>query len=506
MTEATLDQPPPRLVNDHPTADAAAVRVIRATAGAVAVVVIAKTKADPDLWGHLRFGGDILRAGLPQTDPYSFTSDIPWINHEWLAEIVMYAAWTAGSGAGLIALKVLVLGATLLLAWSVIRQTTLEPIVADSLLLLVMFGTWPRTSVVRPQLFSVLLFAVLLWILRSAQQGRWRRLVWVPLVFVAWVNLHGGWIVGFGMFGLWLAITAVGRRRPLSWGALISLGLLSGAALLANPYGWRMLGFLGETVRFERAEINDWQPVWRAWQLLTLWSLSATAAAFVLLRRRADVQPADIAIVIALGVASVRVGRIDAFFAIAVVMLLGPHIGYLHDPPRLWKPALWTRRMVGLAMAGFLGIAALTLSVRQQFSCVPFDVGWEPEREAGAFIAANQLTGRLLTWFDWGEYAIWHFGPALQVSMDGRRETVYSAAFLADHFGLYYRPQEHRSLLERLKADYAWLPKELALVGELEAQGWTPIFSGSKSVVLSSRAGSPSSPPLVSGPACFPGP
>ena len=31
--------------------------------------------------------------------------------------------------------------------------------------------------------------------------------------------------------------------------------------------------------------------------------------------------------------------------------------------------------------------------------------------EAASFIAANRLNGRMLTWFVWGEYAIWHFGP-----------------------------------------------------------------------------------------------
>jgi hypothetical protein len=504
MTEGIPKQPSPRLAAHASTANAAVVRVIRGAAWAIALLVIAKTKTDPDLWGHLRFGGDILRIGITETDPYSFTSDIPWINHEWLAEVLMHLAWTAGGTAGLIALKLVLLATTMLVVWSVIRQAALEPIVADVLLLLVLFGTWPRTSVVRPQLFSLLLFAVLLWILRSAAAGRSRRMFWLPLVFAAWVNLHGGWVVGFGMFALWLAITAVEGRDQRPWSVSLWLGLLTTAALSANPYGWRMLTFVGDTVRFDRVEITDWQPAWESWELLLLWSLSAATAAVVLLRRRAEVRRADLAIVIALGLASLKVVRIDAFFAIAVVMLLGPHIGYLHDPPRFWKPALWTRGAAALAVAVSLGIGWLTFSVRHQFSCLPMDVGWEPEREAGAFIGANHLTGRLLTWFDWGEYAIWHFGPALKVSMDGRRETVYSGGSLAEHFGLYHEPKAYFHVLERMSPDYAWLPRELALAGELQSRGWSPIFTGPKSVVLSTRAGSYASP-LVSGPACFPG-
>ena len=39
-------------------------------------------------------------------------------------------------------------------------------------------------------------------------------------------------------------------------------------------------------------------------------------------------------------------------------------------------------------------------------------------REAG-------VEGHLAVHFSYGEYAIWHLYPAVRVSMDGRRETVY---------------------------------------------------------------------------------
>src|SRR5690242_12276876 len=45
------------------------------------------TAADADLWGHLRFGTDLLSTGrFADHDPYSFTSDQRWVNHEWFAE------------------------------------------------------------------------------------------------------------------------------------------------------------------------------------------------------------------------------------------------------------------------------------------------------------------------------------------------------------------------------------------------------------------------------------
>jgi hypothetical protein len=144
--------------------------------------------------------------------------------------------------------------------------------------------------------------------------------------------------------------------------------------------------------------------------------------------------------------------------------------------------------------------------VRHQFTCVLLNVPWMPERDVAAFITTNHLRGRLLTWFNWGQYAIWHFSPDLEVSLDGRRETVYSDAYVRDHLRLYFDPASETAFLDRLNADYAWLPGELPLSAELDRRGWFRIYSNRVSVVFarSARAVSPS--PAVPGPACFPGP
>ena len=63
--------------------------------------------ADPDLWGHLKFGEAAwVQKALPSTDPYSYTAQgLPWINHEWLAEIIYYLIYTALGSTGLLIFK-----------------------------------------------------------------------------------------------------------------------------------------------------------------------------------------------------------------------------------------------------------------------------------------------------------------------------------------------------------------------------------------------------------------
>ena len=74
----------------------------------------------------------------------------------------------------------------------------------------------------------------------------------------------------------------------------------------------------------------------------------------------------------------------------------------------------------------------------------------------------------MVVWFDWGEYVMWHF-PHLAVSIDGRRETVYSESTLVAHQDFYSGGANARAYLDALSPDYVWLPPALP-VSRLMAQ------------------------------------
>ena len=188
----------------------------------------------------------------------------------------------------------------------------------------------------------------------------------------------------------------------------------------------------------DRPNINDWRPLTEAGaQVIVPWVLSAGLALFAIARGRRRIPLSYALIAIGLGVASVRVNRLDVFFSLSVVMLLAPYVA----PRARWQDRRkksrepvpkWTALMRAAALAVAIGLVLAGWKQRDAFTCVRLDGPWMPEREAGAFIVANHLEGRLLSWFDWGQYAIWHFAPRLKVSLDGRRETVYSDALRRD--------------------------------------------------------------------------
>src|SRR3989304_5864233 len=73
----------------------------------VVAYVACQTFADPDIWGHVKFGQDILQSGsITDRDPYSYlTSGQVWINHEGLTEVIFAAVFALGGSPGRLLVK-----------------------------------------------------------------------------------------------------------------------------------------------------------------------------------------------------------------------------------------------------------------------------------------------------------------------------------------------------------------------------------------------------------------
>jgi hypothetical protein len=412
---------------------------------------ILKTVADPDLWGHVRFGLDILRdRRLPTADPYSFTQDVPWVNHEWLSELVMGAAYAAGGSWGLMLLKAILVAATCIVVWRALRDAA--DIARWPSLALVVWGTLSIAWTLRPQLWTLLLFATLCQVLTSK-----RYLFAVPVLFTLWANVHGGWVVGLGVLLVWCAgqIVEPVEQRP----QIKVLGLivaLSTAATLVNPYGWHLWEFIASTVRMSRVDISEWAPVWReSFGKTAQWLCGVTFIAIVSWRRRRPSVPV-LAVVTMLAYASFTVNRLVPMFIEAAVILLGPQLPASSSdvaPPRTRTIA--DRAIVAIGIAASLATGAIP-------RCIAIEGLADPDVVAGEALKASGAQGRLITWFNWGQYAIWHLSPNLKVSTDGRRETIYSMRTLMEQYSIAFGRREGFEALNRLKPEYVWLSYEFS--------------------------------------------
>ena len=462
-------------------------------AAALAARAIFALRADPDLWGHVLFGRDILRHGaVPRTDPYSFTSDKPWVNHEWLAEVGVYLGWAAGGTPGLVILKSSIVLTAFLLAWRHLRTSGVPAAGSWLLIGLMAIPAANRTTTFRPQVFSFLLFVALLVLL--AARERHRRALWVvPAVFLVWANTHGAWIVGAGSYAVWTTVRMSSATAPDRW-RLAFIAMLSAAATLATPYGLGGWSFLTDTVGPSRPDIADWVPAWHEAGLLLAWLLPCAVLVWIVSRRpRPDAGWTAVAVVLA--VFSLKVSRVDMFFGVAVAWVVASCYRRAGAaPPRAGAPpALSPRETAGKAMIA-AAVAVVLLGPRvaataRNLTCIPLDPTSRsyPDAAATRFIREHLPPGRLFVFFDYGEYAIWHLEDHVRVSIDGRRETVYSDALIVGHAAFFDSPSEHAAYPERLNADYVWLPNELGAAAPLEARGWTPAFSGRFSTVWTRR-------------------
>lgn len=491
---AALSGPPAPLPFDRPPVRPA----LAAFALAIVAFVFSPTTADPDLWGHLRFGLDFWRDGLARADPYAYvTAGQPWVNHEWLAEALMALAWMGGGAAGLIGLKVL---ASLVVAATVLRHLAWRGVPAVDAAIVLLYGGLlmvPWQGSVRPQVFTYAALALLLALVARAERGEVRAL-WgaVPLMAV-WANLHGGFLAGVGVLGLWWVARAAADRlaavapgaRGVARRALLPMACAAGATLL-TPYGPELWFFL-RTALVPRREIAEWNPVEAAG--LEGLALAALLGPVVVAwaRSRRERSPALGLVLLATAVAPFVARRHTPLFAIAAMMLAGEHLADLarRAAERLGGAPLPPGRERRLAAGLWVGAAVFAVAAVPHVRQIEYEASDYPVRAVEALKRAG-VRGDMITFFDWGEYVIWHLGPGVRVSMDGRRETVYPDDVYRESLAFLYGVGRWDALLERGRPALALVSRGFAAYNLLRcAPGWIVIVEDDHSALFA-RAGS----------------
>lgn len=404
----------------------------------IALLYLSDSVADADLWGHLTFGQDILTAKtIPAHDTYSYlTSHSTWINHEWLSEVIFAAVYGAMGPRGLIALKA-VLSLTLIAGSYIhLRVLRLTPMRAASVLLVLIWALQPGVGTIRPHLFTYVGFFAVLLIIHAAESGRSGWLWVLPVVFALWANLHGGFLAGAGLLAFWGSVrsialirdvTRAGRRRAEIVRAL-SLGApLAGAALaiLVNPYGVGLVAFLLRTATVPRPEIVEWAPLSLTGEFGLAYVILSALTAVTVASLQRDGKHVSVAILIGMALAPLIAARHLPLFALTFAVFGGPG---LLEPWNRWLPYREDPRL-GWSVAALpaIGAALCIVLTIPKLACIRLEPAVSPfPTRAIGLLKRSGVEGNLATTFNWGEFTIWHLGPRIKVSIDGRRETVYS--------------------------------------------------------------------------------
>jgi len=287
---------------------------------------------DFDLFWHLKTGETILAHGIPRQDPFCPNSTGDWINHAWGFDVVAHAVDAAGGVTGLILLRLLIaggLGALILL--SLLRRGFGAPL---SLAIMALALALARHRLdLRPDELAHVLFAALLTLVAAK---KWR---WIPLLLLAWVNLHASFLLGIGVALFFYGLLWLRERKgePL---------LLAASALLlpmANPFGWKAY-VAPVLLQMQVKTMGLVNPEWQVPPLKPLLPFFVTAVLFaiLLLIRRKSLSP-EYLLLLPLAFLAFSSLRFIGFFAVAMAFFV----------PRLKPMAAWPVAGLAMAMLGF---------------------------------------------------------------------------------------------------------------------------------------------------------
>lgn len=162
-----------------------------------------KAPLDPDLGWHLANGRYFLEHhAIPRLDMLSYSmADYSWIAHEWFTDIIFFWIYNNFGFWPLAIIFSLIAGAAFLLAASAIFTSWEYRITAA------LIGSLASVPIIgiRPQVITLFGLGLIIFLL-----FRWRRspsnklIFWLPLIFLFWVNLHGGFSIGLVVLFLFL--------------------------------------------------------------------------------------------------------------------------------------------------------------------------------------------------------------------------------------------------------------------------------------------------------------
>ncbi len=246
--------------------------------------------SDPDLGWHLKYGEYFFKTGhILRDNIFSvLMPDYHWVNHSWGTDILTYAVFHPFGFFGITILGALVITATFYFFSRAARLSLWD----ETLLFpLTLYYLDPVNNIsFRPQLISLLLLGILFYIISLSERRNKKFLFLTIPLFFLWANLHGEFILGLGIFFIWIVISAVRQiwinKMKIDSTVFQSVKIPSLAfffsilSSLINPFG---VGVYLETFRHfgnpMQKHIAEWLPLQ---QLSNLWWMQITMGILIL--------------------------------------------------------------------------------------------------------------------------------------------------------------------------------------------------------------------------------
>jgi hypothetical protein len=424
--------------------------------------------AQTDTWWQLRTGEDMWHSGrIMLHDEFTHTvTGQRWPNHEWLSQIVFYAAYSLGG----LPLLTALCAAAVTLAWLIVSSLTVTPGPPIFRIALIGLGAMlssPAWSL-RPQVLTLAFLAAVVWI-AARQRGIWS----LPLLFLVWANLHGAVALG-GLVIVAATIAAAIRRENLrTWCIVAALCFLATAATPLGPSLWFEIP--GSLQRLQAYGVLEWQapqlsrltdlPFW-----LIVVALVAIAIRFKRILESSGTLTLTLSTVLLLFLALRSSRHIPTFLiaAIPTIAALLPRRQVRAQPvPVKQRHVLDVALLTACAAGSIVFVAAAWAQPLPR-------LGWMPISPA-VIAAVNSCPGRLYNRYDEGGYLIW-FMKHRPVFMDSRQDPFPPELILA-HIDVE-RSGDYKALFARYDIGCSLSVQASPLAQSLRRDGWHEADAG----------------------------
>jgi hypothetical protein len=329
----------------------------------------------------------------------------------------------------------------------------------------------------------------------------------LPLLMLVWVNVHGGFLVGFVLLGiffisaLWTWFRADGNRietMVLKAAAgqrvrgLAGIGLLSLAATLVNPYGWKLHAHIYSYLsnRFLMDHIDEFsspnfhgvaQKCFLALLLITLAVLAVKVRAL----RVSAVLIVLFAVCTGLYASrNIPVSSILLALSVAPCMPVLPLGGSFFNKMTALEAKfhghVWPiiAIVATLAIAVYGGRVGSNLWMDAHFSSKRMPV------DAVTYMDKHAAHGPVLSPDYWGGYLIYRLYPKWQVVVDDRHD-LYGEDFLKDYLKMVHGEKGWDRFLHTHVAACLLLPRDAALTNLIFlTKGWKEIYADDVAVAF----------------------
>jgi hypothetical protein len=436
---------------------------------------------EPDIWWHLKNAEVLLDSGsFSPIDHYSWTaSGSAWMNHEWLAEIPFYLAYGALGLRGLFLTYFILHGIIFAGVYylGILRSGSAKDSICAAFLgmMLSLVSMGPRML-----LFGWLCLIVLLIVLEKFDRGN-GRVVWaLPVLFCLWINLHGSWVFGFVILGIYLFSGTLGR----SWGRLeaaqwtrphlktlwfATAGCVP--ALLINPYGYRLPWYPFDMLfaqKINMMRMDEWRALSFQYDYgkIVLFFLVTVLISSIVSQRPWKLHH------LLLMFFAVYVGIIHMRFLFFSGIVLAPLLCERVPLMGAYDPAKDRPWFSKALVAAALIYVALFVPKEDYFRN---EIAKEYPTEAVEYMRSTKVSGKLFNQYLWGGWLIFH-APEYKPFIDGRADIfVYNGVFedylkVVDIKGSF-------EVLDRHQVQYLLIDPETSLSYMVENHpGWKVIY------------------------------